>query len=57
MSVKEMELEIELLSNNFEKLLKRAKNSEEKMDIFSTYYKMILLIEKIKVNEAKGKRK
>jgi len=57
MSIKEMELEIESLSNNFEKLLNRTKNSEERIEVFSTYYKMLLFIEKIKIDELKRIKK
>jgi glycyl-tRNA synthetase beta subunit len=57
MSVKDIELEIENLSNNFEKLLNKARTSEEKVEVFSTYYKMLLFIEKIKIDELKGKQK
>ena len=57
MSIKEMELEIENLSNRFEKLLNKSRNSEEKIEVFSTYYKMLLLIEKIKIDELKRVKK
>ncbi len=57
MSVKDIEIEIERLSDNFEKLLRKTKSGEEKVEIFSTYYKMLLLIEKIKIEESKGIKK
>ncbi len=57
MSIKEMELEIESLSNNFEKLLYKTKNSEERIEVFSTYYKMLLFIEKMKIDELKRVKK
>ncbi len=57
MSIKEMELEIESLSNRFEKLLTRSRNSEERLEVFSTYYKMLLFIEKIKIDELKRIKK
>ena len=57
MSAKEMELEIESLSNKFEKLLTKSSNSEEKLEVFSTYYKMLLFIEKMKIDELKRVKK
>ncbi len=57
MSVKDMNLEIETLSKNFEKLLNKARTGEEKIEVFSTYYKMLLFLEKIKIDEVQGKSK
>ncbi len=57
MSIREMELEIENLSKRFEKLLNKSRNSEEKIEVFSTYYKMLLFIEKMKIDELKRVKK
>ncbi len=57
MSVLEMKSELENISNKFENLLNKAKGSQERLEIFSTYYKMLILIEKMKIDDIKGKKK
>jgi len=53
MSVKEISSKIDEISFDFLKLLEKSRNHEEKMKIFETYYKTLLILEKVKVSEFK----
>ncbi|RMA96088.1 hypothetical protein [Hydrogenothermus marinus] len=53
MSVKEINSEVENISFEFLNILEKTRNPEERIKIFETYYKVLLMLEKIKESEIK----
>lgn len=51
MSAKEINLKIDELTLDYLKLLKTAKNYEERKKVFEIYYKTLLTLENIKAEE------
>ena len=51
MSAKEINLKIDELALDYLKLLKTAKNYEERKKVFEIYYKTLLTLENIKAEE------
>jgi len=51
MSAKEINLKIDELTLDYLKLLKTAKNYEERKKVFEIYYKTLLTLENIKSKE------
>jgi hypothetical protein len=51
MSAPELNQKIDELTKDYLKLLLKARNYEEKLSIFKTYYKTLLTLQQIKFNE------
>lgn len=50
MSLKQCVSEVEKVSYNIEKILEKADSSKERIELFSTYYKMLILLQDSIIN-------
>ncbi|WP_297890200.1 hypothetical protein [Sulfurihydrogenibium sp.] len=57
MSVKQCVSEVEKVSYNIEKILEKTDSNKEKIELFSTYYKMLILLQDSIINITYPKKK
>lgn len=57
MSVKQCVSEVEKVSYNIEKILEKTDSNKEKIELFYTYYKMLILLQDSIINITYPKKK